>query len=188
LAGAVVTDSESNDLDFGVSQLEIEMLIRKLREERAISQEQLAEATQLSLRTIQRVEAGHRVSYASLRALAAALDLNVDLLERELYAMNTNKDEYVEKPLWVRLMLNPPLLASLGRSGLIRHEASLVAYAMFAYIASFIVPKVETAYWGLTTVDLLHLSAFSALFVAYIASITFRLRDKFKVWTSLKPE
>jgi len=44
------------------------MLIRKLREERGISQEQLAETTQLSLRTIQRVEAGHRVSYASLRA------------------------------------------------------------------------------------------------------------------------
>ncbi len=160
------------------------MLIRKLREDRSISQEQLAEATQLSLRTIQRVEAGHRVSYASLRALAAAFDLNVDLLERELYAMNT-KDEYIEKPLWVRLMFGLPSLSRLNRSGLIRHEASLVAYAIFAYIASFIVPKVETAYWSLTTVDLLHFSAFSALFVAYIAAVTFRLRDKFKTWTPI---
>jgi len=156
------------------------MLIRKLREERGISQEQLAGKVQLSLRTIQRVEAGHRVGYASLRALAATFELNVDLLERELYAMNNTKDEYIEKPLWVRLMLGLPTLGRLNRSGLIKHEASLVVYAIFAYTASFIVPRVETAYWGLITVDLLHLSAFSALFVAYIASVIFRLREEFK--------
>jgi len=80
------------------------MLIRNMRQDKGISQEQLAEITRLSLRTIQRVEAGHRVSYASLRALAVAFNLNVDLLERELYAMNTTKDEYFERPLWVRFM------------------------------------------------------------------------------------
>lgn len=158
------------------------MLIRKFREDRGISQEQLAEATRLSLRTIQRAEAGHRVSYASLRALAATFDLNVDLLERELYAVKATKDEYIEKPLWVRLMFGLPSLGRLDRLGLIRHEASLVAYAIFAYIASFIVPRVETVYWSLTTVDLLHFSAFSALFVAYTASVTFRVRDRFKTW------
>ena len=158
------------------------MLIRKLREDRGISQEQLAEATQLSLRTIQRVEAGHRVSYASLRALAATFDINVDLLERELYAMNTTKNEYIEKPLWVRLMFGLPSLGRLNRSGLIRHEVSLIVYAIFAYMASFIVPRVEFSFWNLTTIDALHFSAFSALFVAYIASVTFRLRDKFKAW------
>jgi hypothetical protein len=96
--------------------------------------------------------------------------------------MNTTKDEYIEKPLWVRLMFGLPSLGRLSRAGLIRHEASLVAYAIFAYIASFLVPNVETAFWSLTTVDLLHFNAFSALFVAYIASVTFRLRDKFKYW------
>lgn len=155
------------------------MLIRKLREDRGISQEQLAEKAQLSLRTIQRVEAGHRVSYASLRALAVTLELNVDLLERELYAMNTTKDEYIEKPLWVRLMFGLPILGQLNSSDLRRHEASFVAYALFAFVASFIVPRVETAYWSLTTVDLLHVSAFSALFVGYIASVTSRLRENF---------
>ena len=159
------------------------MLIRKLREDRGISQEQLAEATQLSLRTIQRIEAGHRVSFASLRSLAATFDINVDLLERELYAMNAIKDEYIEKPLWVRLMFGLPSLGRLNRSGLIRHESKLVAYAILAYMASFIVPRVEFSFWNLTTVDALHFSAFSALFVAYIASVTFRLRDKFNTWT-----
>lgn len=158
------------------------MLIRKLREDRGISQEQLAEKAQLSLRTIQRIEAGHRVSYASLRALAVTFELNVDLLERELYAMNNTKDEYIEKPLWVRLILGLPSLGRLNRTGLISHEASLVAYALFAYLASFIVPRIETAFLSFTTVDLLHFSAFSALFVAYIASVIFRLREKFKTW------
>jgi hypothetical protein len=36
---------------------------------------------------------------------------------------------------------------------------------------------------SLTTVDLLHFSAFSALFVAYIASVTYRLREKFKTFS-----
>jgi len=158
------------------------MLIRKRREVRGLSQEQLAEATRLSLRTIQRVEAGHRVSYSSLRALAATFDVNVDLLERELYAMNTSKDEFIEKPLWTRLVLGLPSLRRLGRSDLLRHEAVLVAYALFAFATSFIVPRVTFAFWNVTTVDAMHFSAFSALFCAYIVSITPRLRDKFNTW------
>jgi transcriptional regulator with XRE-family HTH domain len=158
------------------------MLIRKLREDKGISQEQLAEATHLSLRTIQRVEAGHRVSYASLRALAATFDINVDSLERELYAMNTVKNEYIEKPLWIRLIMGLPILGHLSRADLIKHELSLVAYALFAFAISFAVPRVPTIHANLTTVDLLHLSAFCALFVAYIASLTFRLREKFSAW------
>ena len=154
------------------------MHFRKLRQNRGISQEQLAEESKLSLRTVQRVEAGHRVSYASLRALAATFDVNVDLLERELYAMKTAKDDFVEKPLWARLLLGLPILGRLDRSSLIRHEFSLVAYAIFAYAASLIIPRIETMYWNLTTTDLLHFSAFSALFVAYVASIIPRFREK----------
>lgn len=160
------------------------MLIRKRREDRGISQEQLAEAAGLSLRTIQRVEAGHRVSYASLRALAATFDIHVDLLERELYAMNTTHEEYIERPLWVRLVLGLPSLSRLGRADLQRHEAYLVAYALFAFAASFVVPRVEFSFWGLTTTDALHFSAFSALFIAYVASVSLRLRDKFNAWTT----
>ncbi len=155
------------------------MLIRKLRLDRGISQEQLAEVTHLSLRTIQRVEAGHRVSYASLRVLATTFGVNVDSLERELYAMNISRDEFIEKPLWVRLVLGFPSLSSLGRPDLVRHEVSLIIYAFFAYVFSFVVKKAEFGFWGLTTTDALHFSAFSALFIAYIASITLRLRDRF---------
>lgn len=156
------------------------MLIRKLRQDAELSQEQLAQETRLSLRTIQRAEAGHRVSYASLRALAAAFKTNVDLLEQELYAMNNMNGEFIEKPLWARLILSLPSMGKLDLSGLKRHEFSLVIYALFAYIASYLVPRVESVYWGVTTVDLLHFSAFSSLFVAYLAAITPRVRDKFR--------
>ena len=69
-----------------------------------LSQERVAEMSGLSLRTIQRLEAGHRVSYASLRALAATFEIDVDLLERELYAVNNSTDDFVEIPRWVRLL------------------------------------------------------------------------------------
>jgi transcriptional regulator with XRE-family HTH domain len=82
------------------------MSFRSLRESRLFSQELLAEKSGLSLRTIQRVEAGHRVSYASLRALAATFEMDVDLLERELYAMKQSTDDFVEVPRWARLWIN----------------------------------------------------------------------------------
>jgi len=58
----------------------------------------------LSLRTVQRLDAGHRVSYASLRALAATFEIDVDQLERELYAVNKTTDDFVEVPRWVRIL------------------------------------------------------------------------------------
>jgi len=81
------------------------MYIRLLRQRKKISQERLADLCRVSLRTIQRVESGHRVSYATVRALATAFETDVDELERELYAMESTATEYREIPLWVRLLL-----------------------------------------------------------------------------------
>jgi len=52
-------------------------LIRSLREQRAWSQEHLAEVSGLGLRTIQRIESTGAAAYESARALAAVLDVNV---------------------------------------------------------------------------------------------------------------
>ncbi len=54
------------------------MYIKKLRQIKHLSQEQLAEKSGLSLRTLQRVEAGYRVGYPSLRKLAQYFELDVD--------------------------------------------------------------------------------------------------------------
>ncbi len=91
--------------------------------------------------------------------------------------MNNLKDEYIEKPLWVRLIMSLTPLGHLDRTSLLKHEAGLLAYALFAYVASYLVPIVETVYWMLTTRDLLHFSAFSALFLAYVSAIIPRLRE-----------
>jgi len=67
------------------------MDIQKLRLQRAWSQEQLAECTGLSVRTIQRLENGGQMSLESRKAIAAVFDL--DVLD-----FDTGKPETCEKP------------------------------------------------------------------------------------------
>lgn len=52
-------------------------IIRKLREEKAWSQEQLAITSGLNLRTIQRIEKSGKASLLSKKALALALNLDI---------------------------------------------------------------------------------------------------------------
>jgi transcriptional regulator with XRE-family HTH domain len=59
---------------------EPQMLVQKLRVQRGWSQEQLAELTGLSARTIQRIERGHRASAESLKAIAAVFDVDFSAL------------------------------------------------------------------------------------------------------------
>ena len=67
------------------------MIIRKYRIDRGWSQETLAELSGLSVRTIQRVERGGRVSLDSMTALANAFDVPISDLstEAEMYQQNT---------------------------------------------------------------------------------------------------
>ena len=58
-----------------------QMLVQKLRLQRGWSQEQLAELSGLSVRTIQRLERGQVASIESLKALAAAFEIGYDALK-----------------------------------------------------------------------------------------------------------
>jgi transcriptional regulator with XRE-family HTH domain len=61
------------------------MLIQKLRLRRGWSQEQLAELSGLSVRTVQRLERGQPASMESLKALGAAFEIDFShLKEREM--------------------------------------------------------------------------------------------------------
>jgi DNA-binding XRE family transcriptional regulator len=61
------------------------MLVQKLRLQRGWSQEQLAELSGLSARTIQRIERGNTASVESLKALGAAFGIDFsELQEREM--------------------------------------------------------------------------------------------------------
>ncbi len=59
------------------------MIIRKLRLQRGWSQEQLGELSGLSIRTIQRIERGHKPGLESLKSLAAVLETSVSELQQE---------------------------------------------------------------------------------------------------------
>jgi transcriptional regulator with XRE-family HTH domain len=57
------------------------MLIQKLRLQRGWSQQQLADLSGLSVRTIQRLEQGHVASTESLKSLAAVFDMDFSTLQ-----------------------------------------------------------------------------------------------------------
>ena len=66
------------------------MLIQKLRLQRGWSQEQLAELSGLSVRTIQRLERGQTASVESLKALGAAFEIDFSHLKEP--EMSTNAE------------------------------------------------------------------------------------------------
>ncbi|MDZ4051748.1 MAG: 2TM domain-containing protein, partial [Phenylobacterium sp.] len=57
------------------------MLIQKLRLQRGWSQEQLAEVSGLSVRTVQRLERGQPGSLESMKALAAVFEMDLNRLK-----------------------------------------------------------------------------------------------------------
>jgi transcriptional regulator with XRE-family HTH domain len=59
------------------------MIVRKLRLQKGWSQDQLAQLSGLSLRTIQRIERGQKAGLESLKSLAAVFEVQVIDLEQE---------------------------------------------------------------------------------------------------------
>lgn len=97
-------------------------LMKRLREERSWSQEHLASAAGLSLRTIQRIEAEGNASAESRLAIAAALDVDVTRLCMEspdpAPAPTPVPDEKSRPPFWLRELL-PNVLLYVAVSGLL---------------------------------------------------------------------
>jgi transcriptional regulator with XRE-family HTH domain len=153
------------------------MTFKSLRERQLLSQERLAELSGLSLRTIQRVEAGYRVSYASLRALAATLEMDVDLLERELYAMKQSTDDFVEVPRWVRLLSDGSWLGIPPMSRRQAHvaEALAIGFGIILLMASFFVA------WEFMA-NVLRVGAAFTLVCGYLHSVSIRVIDTYKLW------
>jgi len=68
------------------------MLVQKLRVRRGWSQEQLAELTGLSVRTIQRIERGQTPSVESLKAIASVFEVDfTDLREQQMETPATQR-------------------------------------------------------------------------------------------------
>lgn len=73
------------------------MLIQKLRLKRGWSQQQLAEASGLSVRTIQRLEAGHPANVESLKSLAAVFEVEFATLDPEQNMNPTDASSATDK-------------------------------------------------------------------------------------------
>ena len=74
--------------------------IKKLRLERHWSQEQLAEMSGLSTRTIQRIESGQNADFETLKSLASVFEINLSSLnkkeEEEQLRIEENRNEDVK--------------------------------------------------------------------------------------------
>lgn len=161
------------------------MFAKQLRQKALLSQEHLSELSGLSLRTIQRVESGHRVSYGSLRALAVVYEISVNELERELYAMENISEDFVEIPLWARLLLGRGWFGA-SRQTLHRAEIGMILIAIIMCTASVIVPGKQFPLWNLTTNELLLIGGTSQFFGAYLNSIVIRIGDKYRAWPAIE--
>lgn len=68
------------------------MIVRKLRLRKGWSQDQLAELADVSVRTIQRIERGHKPSLETAKALAAVFEVKVTTFIPEKAMSATNDD------------------------------------------------------------------------------------------------
>lgn len=75
------------------------MLVQKLRLKRGWSQQQLAEASGLSVRTIQRIEAGEPASTETLKSLAAVFEVHFSTLtpEQDMTSTTLSPNEQQER-------------------------------------------------------------------------------------------
>ena len=78
------------------------MVVRKLREKRNWSQEQLATMTGLSTRTIQRIESGNKASLESLKALAAVFEVDISKLTEEIIVIDKDSASWKSQPRWLQ--------------------------------------------------------------------------------------
>ncbi len=157
------------------------MYIKNLRQVKFLSQEDLAALSGLSLRTIQRVESGHRVSYSSVRALALAFNKNIDELEEEIYSMDNIIKEYKDYPFWLRFYLGSGWFTA-SRSEFKKTEVFFL-----------VVGTILGGIWLVTSlmdIAIYRFAMFGSLcsfLGAYNISISIRIGDKYDVWSKLEP-
>lgn len=148
------------------------MILRQLRDQKRLSQEQLATMSGLSVRTIQRIERGQRASLESLKALASALETNVSRLEQEVFVIDKTSEEWKRLPLLFRINF---IGSEFGWLGLSDRQQWLKAEKFAAFMGLSILPlgfiNPMSAVGGLVVISL-----------AYLLSIITRLGDHYRIW------
>lgn len=144
------------------------MIIKRLRTDNNWSQEQLAAFTGLSLRTIQRVEAGDSASLETLKSLASVFEIELSMLTEELVVIDKETEAWKQAPLWLSL----GVWGIRTRKTAMKFEILCVVVAFVALAVSFIEP----------TLAILNV----AWAAAYWYSVSIRWIDNAGLWRRLK--
>ena len=80
------------------------MILKQLRLSRHLSQEQLAQMSGLSVRTIQRIESGNSPSLESLKCLASVLEVDVSTLNQEKFMIDKKSDNWEKLPMLLKCL------------------------------------------------------------------------------------
>jgi len=137
------------------------MILKKLRDQKQWSQEQLAHVSGLNVRTIQRVESGKNASLETLKCLAAVFEVDISKLTEEITVINKKSEQWQKLPWWFRANM----FGIYTRKHVLAVEFLMVAIALVFWV---IKPSGETA----------------AIFLlgAYITGWFVRYGDKKQVW------
>jgi transcriptional regulator with XRE-family HTH domain len=81
------------------------MIVKKLREQKNWSQDQLATMCGLSIRTIQRVESGQSASLETLKSLASVFEIEIKKLTEDITVIDKKAEDWKNLPLWFRFSL-----------------------------------------------------------------------------------
>src|SRR5690606_15331576 len=148
------------------------MILKRLREKRKISQEQLALMAGLSVRTIQRIERGHQASFEALKSLASVLEVNISTLEQEMGMIDKTSDEWKKLPFFVKLAFTEPDYPWMGiykKNAYVRGE-KVSGIAGIVFLLSAVINK-----------ELLIAGVFF-IFCAYLISLAARTGDHYSIW------
>lgn len=146
------------------------MIVKKLRERNSWSQEQLATFSGLSLRTIQRVEAGNSASLETLKSLASTFEVEISKLKESVTVIDKETEKWRSTPWWI----TSALWGIRTRKTALKIEYVMVfigVLGLLAYIGVFF-SLLEPRMLGLN----------GAWFAAYWQAMVTRWLDNEKLW------
>lgn len=155
------------------------MGVKELRQERSWSQEQLADISGLSLRTVQRIEASNKAGYESLRCLALAFEIDVAALELEL-SMDKSSTGWKKRPAWVRaLFFGSGGIRMDSRQHILLERIAVIAGAVLLVVGLFFTNGTIAPESAKATMLLCAALMFLA---AYLMALIVRVGNRYSVW------
>ncbi len=141
------------------------MIIKKLRLQNHWSQEQLAQFSGLSSRTIQRIESGNQASIESLKSLAAVFEIDISKLTEEITVIDKQTEQWQNLPFCFRANM----WGLKSKKEVERGEFLLVVAGTLAWLGGFF----DVQFTMVAPVFFLS---------AYMFTLLIRTGEKYEIW------